>query len=171
VKPANSMHPTALGAGIFASVALALVVGTSGCATNSATPGPASGAEVERLLRADKAFCALAQKRGAAEAFRTFAAEDAVCFPIGEAPVRGRAAILEWMSSGPKGEMKWTPMTAEVARSGDLGYTWGTYEFRGQGDDGQPLVRHGKYVTVWKKQADGSWRFVLDIGNPGPPPK
>ena len=35
----------------------------------------------------------------------------------------------------------------------------------------QSVVRHGKYVTIWKKQADGSWKFVVDIGNPSSPPE
>jgi len=122
------------------------------------------------LFQADKDFCALAQRRGVAEAFRAYAAEDATLLPLGENPVRGREAIFATMSEGPSYELEWTPEAADVARSGDLGYTWGKSILRRVGEDGNPVVRHGKYLTVWKRQGDGSWKYVMDIGNPSPPP-
>jgi ketosteroid isomerase-like protein len=54
---------------------------------------------------------------------------------------------------------------ADISASGDLGYTYGTYEFRAVGKDGNPVVEHGKYTSIWKKQRDGSWKVVLDMGN------
>ena len=59
----------------------------------------------------------------------------------------------------------WKPLKVEVARASDLAYVTGTYEF-GQNDaTGKPGVDKGKYVEVWKKQADGSWKCVADIFN------
>ena len=52
----------------------------------------------------------------------------------------------------------------------DVGYTRGSYVFRANGPDGKPQISYGKYVTIWRKQADGEWKFVLDIGNHSPPP-
>jgi hypothetical protein len=46
------------------------------------------------------------------------------------------------------GQKTWLPVAADVARSGDPGNSWGACEFRGSGPDGQPVVRHGKYVTI-----------------------
>jgi ketosteroid isomerase-like protein len=57
---------------------------------------------------------------------------------------------------------------ADISASGDLGYTYGTYEFRAK--DGKLIVEHGKYTSIWK-QRDGKWKVVLDMGNASPEPK
>jgi ketosteroid isomerase-like protein len=62
----------------------------------------------------------------------------------------------------------------EVARSGDLAYAQGTYEFAANDPQGKPINDHGKFVVVWKKQTDGAWKIVADIWNsdtPAPAPK
>lgn len=50
--------------------------------------------------------------------------------------------------------------------------TWvtpnGTFEFRSKDKDGKAVVDHGKYTSIWKKQKDGSWKVVLDMGNASP---
>jgi ketosteroid isomerase-like protein len=53
----------------------------------------------------------------------------------------------------------------EVAQSGDIGYTSGTYEFTMNDASGKPVNERGKYLEVWKKQADGKWKCVMDIWN------
>jgi ketosteroid isomerase-like protein len=62
----------------------------------------------------------------------------------------------------------------EVARSGDLAYEYGTYDFATKDKKGEITDEKGKYVVVWKKQADGSWKVAADIDNldaaPAPPP-
>jgi uncharacterized protein (TIGR02246 family) len=55
----------------------------------------------------------------------------------------------------------------EVARSGDLAYEYGTYDNATEARKGKVTHEKGKYVVVWKKQADGSWKAAIDIGNPG----
>jgi len=52
-----------------------------------------------------------------------------------------------------------------VAASGDLGYAVGTWQLTGKSRKGEPVSLTGKYMTVWKKQADGSWKVVADMGN------
>ena len=59
-------------------------------------------------------------------------------------------------------------MGADISSSGDLGYTYGTFEFRSKDKDGKPTVDYGKYTSIWKKQADGSWKVALDMGNSSP---
>jgi ketosteroid isomerase-like protein len=162
--------PVAAFCGI-AFLALGLMLSLAGCQTCPTCDSQAKRATAQELLQADKDFCALAQKCGVAEAFRAYAAEDATLLPLGENPVHGREAIFATMSEGSRYELEWSPEAADLARCGDLGYTWGKSVFRRTGEDGKPLVRHGKYLTVWRRQPDGSWRFVMDIGNPSPPPK
>jgi ketosteroid isomerase-like protein len=67
----------------------------------------------------------------------------------------------------PDNRLTWEPAGGDVAASGDLGYTYGTFEFRSKDKDGKPVVDHGKYTSIWKKQKDGSWKVVLDMGNAG----
>jgi ketosteroid isomerase-like protein len=66
--------------------------------------------------------------------------------------------------------LTWQPTRADVSRSGDLGYTVGSFERKSSDPQGNPAVRRGKYVTIWKKQADGNWKVVVDIGNLDQPP-
>jgi hypothetical protein len=54
--------------------------------------------------------------------------------------------------------LSWTPVGADVSASGDLGYTYWSYEFRSAGKNGKPVVENGKYTSLWKMQMDGSWR-------------
>ncbi|MGH7983124.1 MAG: YybH family protein, partial [Candidatus Udaeobacter sp.] len=61
--------------------------------------------------------------------------------------------------------ISWKTAKVEVARSGDLAYTTGTYELTMNDASGKPINDRGKYVEVWKKQADGKWKVVADIWN------
>ena len=70
------------------------------------------------------------------------------------------------MSQAPGFALSWTPASAEVASSGDIGYTTGAYESSMGG-----VKETGKYVTVWRKQADGGWKVTNDIFNADEMPK
>jgi len=86
--------------------------------------------------------------------------------------VVGKAAIRQLMAPSlgdTTRTLTWRPTSAEVSASGDLGYTVGRWERMAREKDGT-LVTRGSYVTIWRKQADGSWKVVLDVGNPDPAP-
>jgi ketosteroid isomerase-like protein len=82
------------------------------------------------------------------------------------------------MSAMPGFGLTWKATRAEVSASGDVGYTVGAYEMTMNDATGKPQVDKGKYVTIWKKGADGKWKVKEDIFNsdtpppppPGPPP-
>ena len=59
----------------------------------------------------------------------------------------------------------WKPTKIEVARSGDLAYVSRTYEFTEKDDSGKPITDKGKYLEVWRKQIDGSWKCVAGMFN------
>lgn len=127
--------------------------------------------EKAALMRTDREFSEAAQRVGVGEAFLLYADQDATMLPSGQNPVTGREEIRKHFSDAPKGAaLVWKPFKADVARSGDLGYTLGTYQWRGPGSDGKPVTRHGKYCSVWKKQEDGAWKWVVDVGTPSPEP-
>ncbi|MFC1483825.1 YybH family protein [Candidatus Neomarinimicrobiota bacterium] len=128
-------------------------------------------AEQQRLLEADRAFSQASIEHGAAEAFRMYLAEDALMLPAGSTPITGRETIFEGMASGPGSLLTWEPQLAEVARSGELGWTWGTYEVRPEGDLTAEPLAYGKYVNVWRTQSDGTWKVIVDTGNSSPAPE
>jgi ketosteroid isomerase-like protein len=67
--------------------------------------------------------------------------------------------------------LTWTPIKAEMSASGDLGYTYGNYVFTGKNKEGKLVTSYGKYTSIWRKQKDGQWKVVVDVGNSSPNPK
>jgi ketosteroid isomerase-like protein len=122
-----------------------------------------------RLLELDAAFSRLSVEKGAGAAFAAHLADDAVFLPMGENLISGKEAIVKYFSDG-ESTLAWKPLKAEIARSGELGYTYGTSELQTKAQDGKTQVRHYKYVSVWKRQKNGVWKLVLDIGNQSPAP-
>lgn len=103
-----------------------------------------------------------------AQRVASFYAEDAVLMPVAEELIQGRAAIrAEWMHVfGIPGFANVARLVAaETSADAELGYTRGTYESPMLGPDGKQLLERGKWVSVWKRQADGQWRIVVDIFN------
>ena len=85
----------------------------------------------------------------------------------------GREAIKQSFSaffSIPGFKISWQPLRTQVAKSGELGVTSGAYQMTFNDPAGKLVTDRGKYVTVWKKQADGSWKVFLDIFNSDLPP-
>ena len=85
----------------------------------------------------------------------------------------GKAAIAKLTASAftiPDFKLTWQPEKVVVARSGDLGYTSGTYIWTFKDASGKPVSDKGKYLTVWRKQADGSWKVLFDMFNTDLPP-
>jgi ketosteroid isomerase-like protein len=89
-----------------------------------------------------------------------------------QAELRGRDAVMKDWSDffSPDGPtLSWTPTKGEVVGAGDLGYTTGRSIFRSKGPNGQVAERHGEYLTVWKKQRDGTWQVIFDTASTLPP--
>ena len=86
----------------------------------------------------------------------------------GRGEIRGRIQVQEAVAflDAPGVSLRWTPTRADIAESGDLGWTTGTYASESPGPDGETLRGEGVYVSIWRSQPDGSWRVVMDLGNP-----
>jgi len=133
-----------------------------------AGPGGALGAQVRgradptELLHADSAFAALSVTSGAKSAFLAFSAEEAISFGSGAEMTRGRQAIGAGFDGFPAGAvLEWWPVAAEIAPSGDLGCTVGEARIAS-------LNHYSKYLTIWRRQQGGAWKFVADGGNVRP---
>ena len=133
----------------------------------------ADGAIESALVEREKAFARAVASRDM-DRFLDFWVDDGAVFPPGAPIANGKVAIrAEWgaLLSDQDASLAWTPARAEVARSGDLGYTWGTYVLTRTRDGKETTRRTGKYLTIWRRGADGTWRVAADIGSPDPPPE
>lgn len=117
------------------------------------------------VLQADRDFSKRAQEKGIAEAF-VFYADEKVIKPVpGGQPIFGKYALMESYEKNPPAyKLIWEPLRAEA--SGNLGYTFGSYTLTTQTSAGKDTVQYGNYISVWKRKKDGSWRYVIDTGNP-----
>ena len=121
--------------------------------------------ELASLVEAEREFSRTSAAKGTREAFIANLADDSTLF-------RPHAvAGKKWMIEQPArpGLLVWQPIFADISRSGDLGYTTGPWEFRKNGSEDKE-VAHGHYITLWKKQSDGTWKVVIDTGINNPPP-
>ena len=128
-------------------------------------------AEVAKM---EDAFCAMAQTKGLLAAFQHFAAPDVAFIDTDPRRFRGPDAVRERMGEDKPGvKLQWSASFTDVSDDGTLGYNYGRYESRRPGPDGQEIVRGGWFLTIWKRQPDGSWKYVMDNGaaDRPPPPK
>ena len=125
--------------------------------------------EKQALINADIEFSKLSEEKGMNEAFFTYLAKDGVLLRPNSLPIEGIGAIKERLSKSPDENftLTWKPSFADVSKSGDLGYTYGIYEFKTTDQNSIPLIAKGTYITIWKKQMNGTWKVVLDTGNQG----
>jgi len=121
------------------------------------------------LIKLEAEFAQAVAEHGH-DAFVTYFAEDGVELDDGG----GISTREDIKKQGPWPEgtsLTWTPVKADMAASGDLGYTYGNYVFKSKNKEGKIVTSHGKYMSVWKKQKDGAWKVVVDMGNSSPAPK
>lgn len=100
-------------------------------------------------------------------------AEDAVMLAPGMPPIEGKAAIRAYVEAGqqmPGFTIRWEPLTVHVSRSGDMAYMLERNVMTVDDSLGNSVTTYGKVVTVWRKDADGMWRNVVDTWNEAPPP-
>jgi ketosteroid isomerase-like protein len=117
------------------------------------------------LKDADRAFSALAVKEGPGRAFQAFAAADVTLLNAAQPHVTPNDFPK---SFGPDDKFVWEPDEAQISAGGDMGYTMGHATITGKDKEGKPTLSHSRYVTIWRKQPDGSWKFIFDGGVPQP---
>jgi ketosteroid isomerase-like protein len=118
---------------------------------------------IQELQRVDAEFSEFSRKHGMRKAFLEFIDDDGVMMKDNSMPLRGAPAIESISSLNDSSVMlTWEPIGGDIANSGELGYTYGVYELKDS-----VTSQQGTYVTIWKKQKDGKWKFVLDSGNQG----
>lgn len=126
------------------------------------------------LLATDRAFCQRSLAAGMKVAFVEYADSSVIKMDDGQLAVRGLDSLKSrWAAPRPDGPspLFWEPQHAEVSASGDIGFTFGYWRFPATTTTGTDTLYYGNYVSIWKRQSDGSWKYVLDTGTNTPKPE
>jgi ketosteroid isomerase-like protein len=133
-----------------------------------ALPDTGKGGARSRMEQADRDFAAMGGQRGPGPAFAAFADSGAVTF--GQQLNFGPAEIGAGFDAGDGSHWAWGPVASGAAESGDLGFTVGQADISAPDEHGQTQTFHTKYLTVWHRQPDGTYRYLVDGGNARPAP-
>ncbi len=122
---------------------------------------------VDEIIEADLAFSDMSKQSGMKNAFIDYVDNEGVLLRPDHLPVKGADAI-DFLSqvNDTSYKVSWVPEGAQIAKSGDMGFTYGVYTL-----EGEDTTLKGTYVNIWKKQADGKWKFVMNTNNEGISPE
>ena len=122
-------------------------------------------ADKKELMEVDRAFSDLSEEKGMKNAFIEYADSNVVLLRPNEMPIVGANAIDYLIQLNDSDfTLTWQPNGGCISGSGDLGYTFGIYAMKPRSKD---TTIYGTYTSIWKKQKDGKWKFILDSGNQG----
>lgn len=147
---------------LFTVLAALFVLTAVGCA-----PQVDVAAEEAAIRAAEDEALEIAQAKDV-ERWASLYADDARVFPSNGLLVTGKEAIRNLFAelfASPGFEINWEVTRVEVSRAGDLGYVVGTHEATVNDAEGNPITDRGKWIAIWKKQADGTWKCIEDIWN------
>jgi len=145
----------------FALCSLAIAMFIS-CDVNVKKPTP-KNTSTDEILSADLAFSDMSRQIGMKKAFLQYIADEGVLLRPDHFPIVGADAIdYISMLSDTAYTLSWKPMRAQIAMSGEMGYTYGVYILLLK-----DTTLKGTYVNIWKKGNDGEWKFVVNSNNPG----
>jgi len=145
-------------------LSLFLILGISflvGCARTKSDPSI--------LIQTDKAFSQMSLDKGLNAAFLFYAGDSVIKTRDGQFPIIGKNEMTRIFLARPDSDiiLKWVPLRADISQSEDLGYTFGNWELYLKKQD---TTLYGNYLSVWKKQKDGTWKYILDSGVNTPKP-
>ena len=125
-----------------------------------------SSEAAKEIFSADTAMSNLATQIGFYKALLAYA-DDSVIIPReGKLPMLGKYEVdTNWAQKSVIKELTWKPTLVKAAKSGDFGYSFGYSIYKGT-----DTTTYTNYCTIWRKQKDGSWKFVYDAGNDIPKP-
>jgi ketosteroid isomerase-like protein len=128
-----------------------------------AAGGVKSGQEagLQSLVQAEMDFARMSAERGWVQAFIANFADDGVNFTPHPTRTKERLSSQPPSDSGPKNTLHWRPVYSDISAAGDMGYNTGPFWVE---DEKKQIKPQGYFFSVWKKQRDGSWKVILDIG-------
>jgi len=153
--------------GFIASTVVGAVLLLAAC-NPASTPAFDKEAESAKLMARDAEWSNLATEGKDVDKIVSYWADDAVVMEPGQAPVEGKAAIHAYVSESlktPGFSIHWVSQKPVFSPDGKMAYMRGTDEMTVPGPKGQPMTLHLQGYSVWRKDADGIWRCVVDIAN------
>lgn len=140
-----------------------IILGLLLCSCGSDTDSQSEKAKQD-IAQAEKDFEKMAAEKGIAEAFWFYSDSNAVIKRNNDTLIQGKENIRNFYSSAfyKSASVSWSPDFIDASADGSLGYTYGKYIWRSSDSTGKPLEFKGVFHTVWKKQNDGSWKYVWD---------
>lgn len=124
----------------------------------------------KELAAMEDEFCAATRTLGILAAFKHYAAPDATMLAVDPRKFRGAEAIERAIGPDRPGTtVTWSAHHTDLSADGTLGYNYGRYEWKFTDPAGKPATATGWFLTIWKRQRDGTWRYVLDTGVPDRP--
>jgi ketosteroid isomerase-like protein len=132
-----------------------------------------TNAEGEALMQVSREWSKLAGT-DSIDKMLSYWADDAVVMSPGQPPIKGKKAIREMIESTskiPGFKISWEPLSVVVSKSGDLAYMIEQNQITVNDSLGNPLTEFNKSVTIWRKEADGSWKNIVDMWNADPSQK
>ena len=147
-----------------------MMVGLIALGLSTAAPAQTDDADANSVRAADAAWLKVYSAKDLQKSVAFFDDQGSMLSP-NDPIATGKAAISKLIASDFSfGDLTWQVDKAGVAKSGELGYTSGRYKFSFKDPSGKPATDNGKYLTLWKKQADGSWKVLYDMFNTDQPP-
>lgn len=144
---------------------LAVLFFFSACRNDKDKEARADAFAKMEMMDADRAFSKMAEEKGMKAAFIEYLDSNGVLLRPNHLPIAGADAVDFLIQQNDADyTMTWEPKNGVIARSGELGYTYGIYALRPSAKD---TIIYGTYVSIWKKEKGGTWKYVLDSGNEG----
>ena len=139
-----------------------IVMVTVGCKAKKTNPINLVDEKIA-VIKTDKAFSDMSEAKGMKAAFMDYIDSNGILLRPGNLPIIGADAIDYLLQLDDNSyTLNWQPQNAFVAAAADMAYTYGVYALHPKEID---TVLYGTYVSIWKKQSDGAWKFVLEAGN------
>ena len=143
-----------------------------GCNSTVQPPASTQAADEAAVRQTDENWSKAAQSKKVDD-WVAFYSDDAVLLPPNDKKASGKEDVRKGIGELlmlPSLALSWKPAKVEVARSGDLAYTQGSYQLSYTDPHGKPMTDQGKTLEIWKKQADGNWKCVADMWSSDLPP-
>lgn len=137
-----------------------ILISASGCINHKTTE--------EDLIKIDLEFSDYSSTHGMKAAFLSYFHQEGTLLRKNNPPIEGYEKIVEYFSKfdDRNFELTWEPTFAHLSKSGELGYTYGIYEFKSKSDSSTETEK-GTYITIWKLDDNNQWKAILDSGNEG----
>jgi ketosteroid isomerase-like protein len=136
-----------------------------GCNRAPQQPVSTQAADEAAVRQTDENWSKAAQSKKVDD-WVAFYSDDAVILPPNDKKASGKEEVRKGIGNLlalPGLTLSWEPAKVEVAQSGDLAYTQGSYQLTTTDAKGKGATDRGKTLEIWKKQADGSWKCVADM--------